>query len=585
MKMPGLSWMPLKQAQRRSLLVTTALFVIPLCVSGAAHAQLEQQTIIADPGRAQERLLDDSAFAPTGAPINVKNMELLGVPAGAENIKLGLRSVTVEGASSLPESEIHSVYADKVGSEITLADVYQIANEITLKYREEGYILTQVVVPPQVIDSGNVKLQAVEGFVDKVNVQAPEGESEAAMNLIRAHAARLANGGALNNRDLERHLLLINDLPGISARSILSPSTTTPGAADITIMVERDPLDGMAGIDNFGSRYLGPVNLSGALTTNSMLGWNESLTAQVVVAPQGGQELAYGSLKYEMPIGTYGTKGSILASVADTDPGYDLSQFEVRGLSQLISLRIEHPFIRSRNENLSGYAGFDWKNVRSSNNVELTRKDKIRALRFGGDYDFLDTIMGIGFNAFGVEISRGLDIMGASDEGDANLTRAQGDPQFTKITLEAQRLQRITNKVNLLVKAEGQMSDGPLLSSEEFGVGGIANGRGYDPSEIVGDEGMAGKVELQWNNPWDYESQWVNKVQLYSFFDAGRIWNDDATTSATKSDTLTSAGLGTRIKLTGDVDTGLAVAFPLNRDVQTQGDKDPKVYFNLNKRF
>ena len=36
---------------------------------------------------------------------------------------------------------------------------------------------------------------------------------------------------------------------------------------------------------------------------------------------------------------------------------------------------------------------------------------------------------------------------------------------------------------------------------------------------------------------------------------------------------------------TEDTQAGFAVAFPLNRDVQTQGDDDPKVYFNLSHRF
>lgn len=585
MKMPIPFWPYQRRGSRCALFVTTAILAIT--PGHAAFAQLEQQTGIADPGRAQQQqLLDDRAFEPTGSPINIKNMELLGVPAGAENIKLTLRSVSLDGANAMSAGEISSVYASKLGNEITLADVYQIANDVTLKYREEGYILTQVVVPPQVIDKGDIRLQVVEGFVDKVTVQTPEGEGAYATDLIKTMAARVANSSALNISDLERQLLLINDLPGVSARSILSPSTTTPGAADILVIVERDPLDGMVGIDNYGSRYLGPTSLSGAVTANSWMGWNEALTAQVAVAPpHKGRELAYGALKYQMPVGSYGTTGSILASVADTDPGFDLKEFDVRGLSQLISVRVEHPFIRSRNENLSAHAGFDWKNVRSSNNIEDTRRDHIRALRFGGKYDFLDTIMGIGFNAIAMEVSKGLDIMGASDEGDANMTRSLGDPQFTKMTAEVQRLQRVTGSVNLLVKAEGQISDGPLLSSEEFGVGGIGNVRGFDPSEVVGDEGIAGKAELQWNNPMGFQSDWVDKLQLYSFVDAGRVWNDDATTSATKVQSLVSAGGGARLKITGDIESGLGIAFPINRDVQTQHDKDPKVYFNLNKRF
>lgn len=570
------------KSSRSVLMATTACLMM---VMSPAYAQLGQQTGIADPGRVQDSLRDQKTFEPSGSPVNIKSMQLLGVPPGAENIKLKLNSVQLEGANALSAEQIAPIYAGKVGTDITLADVYSMANEITLKYREEGYVLTQVVVPPQTIDNGNVRFQVVEGFIDKVTVQAAEGESETAVNLIRSYAAQISKGSALNIQDLERQLLLINELPGMTARSVLSPSTTTPGAADVTIIVDRDPFEGLIGADNFGSRYLGPVNLTAAVTANSWLGLNEAITAQIVVAPDSGRELTYGALKYEQPIGPWGTKASIQGSVADTDPGYDLNQFEVRGLSQLVSVRVDHPFIRSRTENLMAHALFDWRDVRSSNNVENTRKDHIRAVRAGADYDFLDTLLGIGFNAIGIEVSQGLNIMGASDEGDANLTRAAGDPQFTKVTGEIQRLQRVTGSVNLLLKAEGQLSNGPLLSSEEFGVGGIANGRGFDSSEIVGDEGFAGRAELQWNNPWTIQSNYVEKVQLYSFVDAGRVYNDDATTNATKTDTATSVGGGARINLTGGIDTGLAVAFPLNRDVQTAGDQDPRFYVNLNKRF
>src|SRR5690606_7027605 len=119
--------------------------------------------------------------------------------------------------------------------------------------------------------------------------------------------------------------------------------------------------------------------------------------------------------------------------------------------------------------------------------------------------------------------------------------------------------------------------------SEEFGIGGINNGRGYDPSEIVGDEGIAGRAELQWNNPMDVQGGYINKFQAFSFLDSGRVWNDDATTSQGKRDSITSVGGGVRLNFTGDLESSLGVAFPLTRRVQTQGDRDPKVYFSLNK--
>jgi hemolysin activation/secretion protein len=165
------------------------------------------------------------------------------------------------------------------------------------------------------------------------------------------------------------------------------------------------------------------------------------------------------------------------------------------------------------------------------------------------------------------------------------LTRAQGDPQFTKIEAEVQRLQRIDEDFNLLLVGRGQWSANPLLSSEEFSVGGINLGRGYDPSEVTGDDGIAAKAEVQWNSPYGTESPYVDGYQVYSFFDIGTVWDQDPTTNSQKRDSISSTGAGVRVNFAGQTQADLAVAFPLTREVQTQSDRDPKVYFGLNKRF
>ncbi|MCF8496642.1 MAG: BamA/TamA family outer membrane protein, partial [Alphaproteobacteria bacterium] len=206
-----------------------------------------------------------------------------------------------------------------------------------------------------------------------------------------------------------------------------------------------------------------------------------------------------------------------------------------------------------------------------------------RPQRLGGRYELMDTIFGAGINSADVEIGQGIDIFGASNEGDTDLSRPLGDPEFTKINADIQRLQRIVPGVNLLLGARGQLSSGALLSAEEFGVGGMNIGRGYDPSEIVGDQGIAGKAEIQWNRPMQWDA--VDDYQLYGFLDAGRVWNDDASTSSLKKESVTSTGVGIRADLIKDTEAGLAIAFPISRDVDTRGDRSPKLYFNLSRRF
>jgi len=547
---------------------------------------LDEQTGIADPGRAQEQFLREMPQPRVSPQITVREAELINAPPGAEDVKLVLGGVRLQGNTVYTASDLSPIYNGMVGQEISLAEVYRIANQITLKYRNNGYILTQTVVPPQTIDNGVVDLRVVEGYIDNIVIEAPDDEPASALKTLQDYAGGISTGGPVNVAALERELLLINDLPGINARSIISPSPNQAGAADLLIIVERDSFDALVSMDNYGSRYLGPVQLTAAGTLNSWMGNNESITGQFILAPDTDTyELAYGALSYEQPVGPYGTRISALGSVTDTKPGYDLEEFDVRGHSRLMQLKATHPFIRSRANNLTGRILFDWRDTETANNITDTVKDRIRVIRAGAKYEFLDQLVGLGVNSIDLQVSHGLDIFGSSDEGDANLSRADADPRFVKVNADVQRLQRVYGDVNLLLQGRAQWSSDPLFSSEEFSVGGVSSGRGYDPSEIVGDDGISGRTEVQWNNPYDFGWQYLEKYQLYSFWDIGRTWQQDATNSADKRQSISSVGGGVRMNFTGATDAGFFVAFPLTKDVQTRGKESEMAYFSLSKRF
>lgn len=575
-------------SKRGKAVLLAATFLLSAPLSGTAFAQLANQTGIADPGRAQQRLQEEMLVPQVTPNVSVQAVGLQGAPEGSEKVRFKFGGLRIEGATAYDNASLAALYQDKVGSEISLADIYGIANNMTLKYRNDGYVLTQVVVPPQTIEGGIAKVRVVEGFIDKVVVQPGAGESEHAVNTIKQYAARIKLSNPVNVRNLERQLLLINDLPGVSARSIISPSKNTPGAADLLIITERKSYNAVVSVDDYGSRYLGPVQIGGATTFNSWFGLNEAITAQMVVAPDTNNfELGFGSLSYEVPVGPLGTKVSATGSVTDTTPGYDLEQFDVEGRSELVSFKIRHPFLRGRSTNLEGRALFDIRSVQSQNNVETTRHDDIRVLRLGMQYQFLDRLLGIGANVVDLELSKGLALFGGSDKGDPNMTRPFADPEAVKANLELQRLQRITDNINLQIEGRAQLASDALLSSEEFGIGGISTVRGFDPSEVSGDDGIAGRLELQWKNPWAMNNAYVEKYQLYGFYDAGRVWNTDNTTPENKRDSLNSAGAGVRFDFVSDMEGGLGLAFPLNRDVLTQGQggRNPKLYFNLSKQF
>jgi hemolysin activation/secretion protein len=145
------------------------------------------------------------------------------------------------------------------------------------------------------------------------------------------------------------------------------------------------------------------------------------------------------------------------------------------------------------------------------------------------------------------------------------------------------RLQNLAPGWALLGTASWQYSFNKLLASEEFGVGGAQYGRAYDSSEITGDQGLAFKAELQkaFRPEWEY----LSNFQFYGFMDYGKVWNKVQTSTRAKSQSRTSMGLGMRFNLTDSISGYMEMDKPISNNVAAEGNKDPRLFFSLSKRF
>lgn len=566
------------------LISSTALTALVLLPIATASATSIPDSV--DAGRVDSRVKQSMTKNTKQPTVSVKGNSPFSAPAGAEKITFVLKNIDMDGATAYDAAELKSLYADKIDTKISLADVYAVAANMTAKYRNDGYILTQVVVPPQTIETGSVRLRVVEGTIDQINVDGP-GIKGSEGEIINMYVNKLKSKGALNNKDLEKTLLMINDLPGVTARSVLSPSKNVTGASDLTIVVDRKDVSGTIGADNFGSRFLGRWEILGGFSLNSLLGYNERISAQAAYAPsdQGFEpELSYGELDFALPVGAYGTTLEANIGKSRTEPGASLDQFDVKGTSYFSGLKVNQPIIRTRDMNLSSSLGLDRRSTKTKSNIDTNKDDDITSLRLGTHFDFVDTLFSAAVTSSNMELSRGLSILGASSKGDSDLSRTAGDPEYTKLTADITRLERLTNDFSLQLSAKGQLSNGALLSAEEFGLGGANGiGRGYDPSEIVGDDGVAGSVELQWQTP--YAVSWLDNYTAYTFYDIGKVYNDDAITSTLDVQSLASVGVGVRADINDATRAGLMFAVPLTHRIAAENDQDPRFFLNISRDF
>ncbi len=522
----------------------------------------------AEAARIEEQLRTTPAPQASAPRPSVSGLALQDAPEGADQISFALNGIEIRGNSVYTDEELAALYRDRIGQEIPLSWLFELANAITVKYRNDGYVLSRVIVPQQEIRDGRVRLEIVEGYVSNVIVQGADGLKSKAQ--IERYANAITRKRPANMADIERYLLLIRDMPGHTVDSLLRPSADSKGGAELVLQVAFKPTLFSAGIDNYGSKFLGPVQTNLRAQGNSLLQGGDQTVLRYVgsgtAIPVNQVELRYFNASHGMLLNGEGTMLTLSASRIISYPGNRLHFLDTKSQSLVLTTEVAHPFIRSRLTNLSGNVQFDMVNATNKLLGSVLADDRIRALRLGGTFDHMDNWQGV--TQLSLETSLGLDIFGASKTSSPELSRARGESSFKKVNIDAARVQRLNQDFNLYTGIRGQYSQDRLLSSEEFGVGGSEFGRGYDSSEITGDRGIAGRLELQYNGYTGWET--VNGYQAFAFYDVGKVFQSDGKDGRDAS--LASVGAGVRFNVTDHASASLSIAKPLTKQVDTRSD-------------
>ena len=174
---------------------------------------------------------------------------------------------------------------------------------------------------------------------------------------------------------------------------------------------------------------------------------------------------------------------------------------------------------------------------------------------------------------------QGLDVLDASLVNDPLASRPDAGGRFTKVEAWANHWQRIAPGFVVELAGKAQVSDGPLLLSEEFGLGGPQFLRGFNYRELSGDEGIAGSVEVRFNVQRLLPR--LGNFWIYGYTDAGHATNDGG---RGRSGSLASAGAGGRFTIIDSLDLGLEFGVPLTSGYDDT-DAPPRVSFSVNGRF
>ena len=543
-------------------------------IASTANAQVVIPSSL-EPGQIQRGLHELRVPEPSVLQVTPPAPEQVA-PPNAADIKFVLHGVRIDGATVYPAAELSAAFT--LGKEISVADVFRIANGLTARYRRDGYVLSQVLVPAQDVTDGQLKLLAVEGYVDGVQLR---GAVAADDRLLTKYGNELKATRPLTSTALERYLLLINDLARVRGRGTLVPSAHTQGAADLVVDVSRDYTTVAVASNNRSSRSLGTRRVDLDFGSYGLIGeWDH-------VGIHGGSslddKLAFVGLDYGSAFGAHGAQWDVSATGVRARPGkaanLDITDLETKSVATQFELRA--PVWRSRAQNLyvrAALTSFDGQSEFSSADLS---NDKIRALRLGVSYDLADGARGI--NTLDLEVSQGLDGLGARQEGTTTspLSRAGGRTDFTKATIYVARLQSLGQawggSWSALGAISAQHAFDTLLAPELFAFGGDTFGRGYDASELAGDSGEAIKFELRYAGVLPEAG--LSGYSIYGFYDAGRVRRLDPVNELA-SEHATAAGIG--LRMTGARWQGqVEYAIPLDHDVAAEGNRDARFFFGV----
>ncbi len=498
-------------------------------------------------------------------------------------VKIFIKEIEVVGAVLFSEEKIREITFSFENKELTLKEIQNIADSITLLYRKKGYITSRAYVPPQKIKEGILKIKMLEGKMGKLKI---EGNRHFKSKLFE-NKITMNKGDVFNYDILRRNLSLINEHPDRIAKAVLQPGEK-PGDTDIVLQVEdRFPIHIGFSYDNFASRYIGKNRYSAVLTDNNLSGNDDILTLNFQLAEAG--KYNFGSIRYLIPL--FGDwEAGLYAAHSESELGEELTKFNVEGEGEIYSLFINKPLVDKENFDLDWHMGFDYKDLRNHLLGLESSYDKMRIAKSSLDFDITDNW---GRTLLIYELSFGIpNIMGGLDDVDPKASRVGSGGKFLKHNTNLLRIQPMPFDSYLLWKNQFQISPYILTSTEQFQIGGLNSVRGYPPAEYVGDKGVISSLE--WSFPFYFmpknlkvpfsKETFYNCFRIVAFYDFGWVGLKNAGSGEEENETLQAAGFGFRFNVAQDFSARVEIGYPLGGNEPSDGD-EPHIWLEIIQNF
>ena len=504
----------------------------------------------------------------------------LGQTAPPKLRAFDLEELRVEGNTVLTESEIDEAVYPYLGADRTAADVEKARAALEEVYSKKGFATVSATIPPQEPVDGVVVIKVVERPIGRLRVV---GAQYVAPRVIRGKATSLAEGRVPNLNDAQRDVVALNQSPDLTVTPALRAGRA-PDTVDVDLKVEdKLPLHGSLELNNRRSLDTTPLRLTGNVSYGNLWQRGDTIALGFSVAPQNYSDASVytGSYTFRVP----GSNVSLLANYIHSDSNVlTLGSTNAVGKGDIVQFRAIVPLGTMDDFTHSLAAGFDYKRVFEAVGLRGQLSEvPLTYWPFRAQYNASwASASGAGTDVSGTLVwaFRGI----GSDRFAFDNKRAFAQPNFVYFTADASRTQPLPGGLEAYVHGVTQLSPQPLVSSEQFGIGGIDSARGYLESEALGDYGVLAQAELRGPSLSQFVNSKFSNVRLHAFADVAAADIRQKLAGQSDSATLISLGFGARFRVYDHLSGAIEDAFPLSNGPSTHAGSQ-RVLFRLTGDF
>lgn len=472
---------------------------------------------------------------------------------GTPDLNVPVHRIEFEQLGELAtETELQQLVADKIGHELSYTELLQLTHTITQHLRSKGYLLARAYLPKQEIKNGVLVIALLSGSADGLPVVEFSGNSKEEPSIVSKISMQGASDGLpLKTDELERSILLINDLPGFSARSLLERGERQGSTRVIMEVQAEDSVESIFSLDTFGNRYTGELQGVGRVAFNNIGNAADRLTLGL----SASEGLRKGDISYSRPLGANGLIANVSYTGLEYELGGDYQDLAIEGTAHSFIADFVYPTIRTRKTSLWQGIGLGRKILEDDVLGEKLRDRKISTISTDFILQQFDRIAGGGMTTLSATLHGGKLELGVPFDKTADAATSQTEGSYTKLTYNLARLQNVTEQDRLFASVNGQFTNQNLDSSEKFILGGPNGVRAYPVGEGSGDDGLTFTAEWRHDLRADI---FGSQLQLVSFYDAGYTeLHKDQWTNSIKTATgdncywISGAGFGINISKPG----------------------------------